>query len=209
MIDNDDAERKARRPEPGRGAAGDIGQEAAEDGAGPVVPEGLERLAELFERSPVALTLADTTLPDQPLVLANAAFLDLTGYARDEVTGRNCRFLQAGLPNDAARAEARQVIAACGQGQIVFRNRRKDGEEFDNLLFLQGLVERGGGTRYFLGSQFPLDRAVTERRIDAHIAHIDTAVARAVESQQTLRAEQRRMFANAAHAVANAWLALR
>lgn len=193
MIDRDEPERKA----PG-------GQHPC-DGA----EAGLARLEELFERSPVALTLADTHRPDAPLVLANSAFLDLTGYARDEVLGRNCRFLQADRPNETARAEAREVIAASAQGQIVFRNRRKDGEAFDNLLFLQALIDRGGGARYFIGSQFLLEKGVTEGRIDGHLAQIDAAVARAVEAQASLRAEQRRMFASAAHAVANAWLALR
>jgi len=182
MIDNDDNERK--RP-------------------------GLERLEELFERSPVALTLADLSAPDVPLVVANSAFLDLTGYGRSEVVGRNCRFLQDDLDNDAARAEVRSVLRVNGQGQVVFRNRRKDGEAFDNLLFLQALIERDGATRYFLGSQFLLEPSTTDRRIDSHLAQIDLAVARAVETQKSLRAEQRRMFANAAHAVANAWLALR
>lgn len=197
MIDNGDSEGKTPRP------VLDAGDHA------PASDAGLERLADLFEKSPVALTLADRSKPDAPLVLVNSAFLDLTGYDRDEVLGRNCRFLQDDLPNDDARAEARAVLEHGGQGQIVFRNRRKDGEPFDNLLFLQGLVERRGGTRFFLGSQFLLDPEVTERRIDAHLAQIDTALARAVESQANLRAEQRRMFANAAHAVANAWLALR
>ena len=32
-------------------------------------------------------------LPDMPIVYASDAFLNLTGYARDEVLGRNCRFL--------------------------------------------------------------------------------------------------------------------
>jgi len=187
MIDKDDPERKAP-PDP---------------------DPGLARLEELFARSPVALTLADTSRQDSPLVIANDAFLDLSGYGRDEVVGHNCRFLQADLPNDEARAEARGVIAEEGQGQIVFRNRRKNGEEFDNLLFLQALLEKQRGARYFIGSQFVLERSVTESRIDRHIAQIDAAVARAVDAQATLRAEQRRMFANAAHAVANAWLALR
>jgi PAS domain S-box-containing protein len=197
MIDNDSNDGKTPRP------VLDAAEGAAASGP------GLERLSELFEKSPVALTLADAAQPDAPLVVVNNAFLDLTGYARDEVIGRNCRFLQADLPNDAPRAEARAVLLNGGQGQIVFHNRRKDGEPFENLLFLQGLVSRRGGTRYFLGSQFLLDPAVTERRIDAHLAEIDTALARAVAAQADLRAEQRRMFANAAHAVANAWLALR
>jgi len=168
----------------------------------------LQRLADMFDRTPVALTLADATQPDMPLVIANSAFLRLSGYEQEEVVGRNCRFLQADLPNEEARAEARACIAEAGQRQIVFRNRRKDGEAFDNLLFLQALVQRNGRARYYLGSQFVLDKSVTERRIDRHLAQIDRAVAEAVETNASLRAEQRRMLANAAHAVANAWLAL-
>lgn len=202
MIDNDEHEGKGTRRDPAAHRADDAATGLSLD------PE-LERLDELFERSPVALTLSDTEQDDMPLVLANSAFLKLTGYQRDEVIGRNCRFLQTDLPNVTARAEAREVIRHAGQGQVVFRNRRKDGEVFDNLLFLQALVDRGGGARYFLGSQFLLDPQVTEGRIDSHIGHIDAAVARAVETQTRLKAEQRRMFANAAHAVANAWLALR
>jgi len=189
MIDNDDRDGKRT----GDGAHGD----------------GLDRLVDLFERSPVALTLADLTEADAPLVIANSAFLDLSGYPRDEVIGRNCRFLQADLPNADARAEARTLIAHGGPGQVVFRNRRKTGETFDNMLFLQALTTRDGRRRYVVGSQFLLDAAVTDRRIDTHLAEIDATLARMVAAQTALRAEQRRMLANAAHAVAAAWLTLR
>jgi PAS domain S-box-containing protein len=171
--------------------------------------DALLRLADMFDRSPVALTLADFRQPDLPLVVANKAFLELSGYGRDEVIGRNCRFLQADLPNDPARAEVRACIAERTNRQVVFHNRRKDGVAFDNLLFLQALVERDGTAAFFLGSQFLLDRGVDERRIERHLAAVDTAVAQAVMTHESLRAEQRRMLANAAHAVATAWLTLR
>ncbi len=32
--------------------------------------------------------------PDCPIIYASDAFCKLTGYARDELVGRNCRFLQ-------------------------------------------------------------------------------------------------------------------
>ena len=169
----------------------------------------LDRLVEIFERSPIALTLADASAPDLPLVIANRAFLDLTGYARDEVLGRNCRFLQGDLDNVLARGEVRDCIALKGSCQVVFRNRRKGGEAFENLVFVQALIQRNGEAAYFLGSQFLLDTSVSELRIDRHLAEIDAAVGQAVAKLEHLRAQQRRMLADAAHAVANAWLSLR
>lgn len=46
-----------------------------------------------FERTRMPIVITDARQPDNPIVLANKAFLDLTGYTSDEVLGRNCRFL--------------------------------------------------------------------------------------------------------------------
>lgn len=43
-------------------------------------------------RMPMLIT--DPRLPDNPIVFVNDAFSKLTGYRRDEILGRNCRFLQ-------------------------------------------------------------------------------------------------------------------
>ncbi|MEL6207545.1 MAG: PAS domain-containing protein [Pseudomonadota bacterium] len=177
------------------------------EGKGPGEAAALERVSAMFERSPVALTLADAYQPDMPLIIANQAFLTLSGYERDEVVGRNCRFLQGRRDNVAARLEIRETITEAGQAQVLLHNVRKNGEPFDNLLFLQALVERDGRARYFIGSQFELTDAVTAERIDRHVTHVDAAVGQVVAAQHHLRAEQRRMFANAAHAVALTWLA--
>lgn len=42
------------------------------------------------------ITIADPNLPDAPIVYVNDAFLRMTGYSHEEVTGNNCRFLQVG-----------------------------------------------------------------------------------------------------------------
>lgn len=47
-------------------------------------------------RMPMIIT--DPKQPDNPIVFANDAFLELTGYDRHEIIGRNCRFLQAQTP---------------------------------------------------------------------------------------------------------------
>jgi PAS domain-containing protein len=43
-----------------------------------------------------AYVLSDPRQPDCPIVHASPEFLALTGYSREEVEGRNCRFLQVG-----------------------------------------------------------------------------------------------------------------
>lgn len=48
-------------------------------------------------------------LPDCPIVFASDAFLELTGYRREEVLGHNCRFLQG---PDTDRAEVERLKAA-------------------------------------------------------------------------------------------------
>ena len=42
----------------------------------------------------MSMIITDPRKPDNPIVFANDSFLRLTGYAREEVIGRNCRFLQ-------------------------------------------------------------------------------------------------------------------
>jgi PAS domain-containing protein len=51
-------------------------------------------LATTVERIQQAFVISDPNLPDCPIVFASDAFLQMTGYSRYEVLGRNCRFLQ-------------------------------------------------------------------------------------------------------------------
>ncbi len=38
--------------------------------------------------------ICDNTLPDQPIIYANDTFEGMTLYSKEEILGRNCRFLQ-------------------------------------------------------------------------------------------------------------------
>ena len=51
-------------------------------------------MATTLERIQQSFVIADPSLPDCPIVFASDGFLDFTGYTREEILGRNCRFLQ-------------------------------------------------------------------------------------------------------------------
>ena len=63
-----------------------------------------------MERTRMPMVITAPRLPDNPIVLANRAFLDETGYSSEEVIGRNCRFLQGPQTDRASVAKVRTAI---------------------------------------------------------------------------------------------------
>ena len=100
-----------------------------------------------------AVTIADVCAPDQPLVFVNDAFCQLTGYARHEVIGRNCRFLQPPALDQGAAALVGQAIRAGQPVSTVLRNERRDGSEFWNALKLMPLTSADGRVTHYVGYQ--------------------------------------------------------
>jgi PAS domain S-box-containing protein len=96
--------------------------------AGGMPPE--ELLAEALELLEVSVSIADARLDDLPLVWVNTAFEQTTGYLAEQVLGRNCRFLQDGLPPQPGLDVLRAALAAQEPAAVVLRNRRADGSDF-------------------------------------------------------------------------------
>jgi PAS domain S-box-containing protein len=107
------------------------------------------------------MVVVDPNKEDHPIVFANQAFLEMTGYAREEVIGRNCRFLQGPETDPATRAQVREAVAARRDIATEILNYRKDGSPFWNALFMSPVYNAAGDLVYFFGSQ--LD--ITRRRI--------------------------------------------
>ena len=69
------------------------------------------------------------------------AFLNLTGYAWDEVRGRNCSFLQGARTDPEAIALLRHAIANKEEARVSLLNYTKNGRLFRNLLALRPVFE--------------------------------------------------------------------
>ncbi len=102
-------------------------------------------------RMPMVIT--DPRQHDNPIVFANDAFCRLTGYARAEILGRNCRFLQGPLTDAGAVHRLRQAIETAASVQVDILNYRKNGEAFWNRLLLGPVPGADGEVAYFFGSQ--------------------------------------------------------
>ena len=113
------------------------------------------------ERTRMPMVATDPTQPDAPIVLANQAFLKLTGYRSDEVIGRNCRFLQGPDTDPADIQQIRDGLAGDADHVAVeLLNYRKDGSTFWNQLNISPVHDERGRVIYYFASQ----KDVTARR---------------------------------------------
>ncbi len=123
------------------------------------------------------IVIADARLPDLPLVYANTAFLQMTGYAEDEVLGRNCRFLQ-GPDTDAGQVGPMQRRMLAGRDvHTVLVNYRRDGSPFWNDLRISPVLDAAGEITHYIGSQLDVTDRVDRERRATYLAHHDPLTA--------------------------------
>ena len=135
-------------------------------------------LARAVHAADNSIVVADLQRPDQPLVFANHGFLELSGYASEDVIGKNCRFLQVpgggtmdddallaaldaqddGQGRSAADTLRRAIEAGESVDGLVIKNYTADGATFWNELYLTP-VDHGDGVTHYVGVQ----NDVTER----------------------------------------------
>ena len=113
------------------------------------------------ERTRMPMVVCDARAPDCPVVLANQAFLELTGYSAEEVLHRNCRFMQGPNTSQATVNELHDRLSRDeNEIEIELLNYRKDGSSFWNQLLISAVRDDEGTLLYYFSSQ----KDVTTRR---------------------------------------------
>ncbi|KAL1298559.1 hypothetical protein HN51_042893 [Arachis hypogaea] len=114
--------------------------------------KGLD-LATTLERIEKNFVITDPRLPDNPIIFASDSFLELTEYSREEILGKNCRFLQGPETDPATVKKIRQAIDNQTEVTVQLINYTKTGKKFWNLFHLQPMRDQKGEVQYFIGVQ--------------------------------------------------------
>jgi PAS domain S-box-containing protein len=132
--------------------------------AGFISREGLQDRGNIFfaavEMTRMPMVVTDPRQPDNPIVFANGAFHDLTGYHEKDTIGRNCRFLQGPQTDRRTVDEVRQALQEERAVAVDILNYKADGTPFWNALFIGPVFDEEGKLLYFFSSQMD----ITERR---------------------------------------------
>ncbi|WP_244031235.1 histidine kinase dimerization/phosphoacceptor domain -containing protein [Methylobacterium sp. J-090] len=129
-------------------------------------------LVSAFAESPTPMVLTEARGSDHAIVWTNAAFLAMTGYAWDEVAGRDCRMLQGPLTDRETVARIRDALAAGRTFEAELVNYRKDGSSFWNGMTLSPVRDAAGTITHYYAAQadmtgkHSLEVAMTHANLD-------------------------------------------
>ncbi|KAI1129363.1 vivid PAS protein VVD [Nemania abortiva] len=112
--------------------------------------------------SSCAIVVCDIEQPDYPVVYANDACAELTGYSQREMLGKNCRFMQA--PGGRVRQSStrryvekdalktmRRAIESNSEVTVEVTNFKKNGERFTNVLTMIPVCWDTPALKYYIG----------------------------------------------------------
>lgn len=148
--------------------------------------EEIRILYRAINSSTNGITVADCRLPDMPLMYVNPAFETMTGYAIDDVVGKNCRFLQGPDSDQPALAVLRKAIRMSEPVNVVLRNYKKDGTLFWNKLELAPVRDAEGNLTHYIGIASDISQEVISRK---QISELNVRLA---ETNDKLRIERDR-----------------
>lgn len=122
---------------------------------------------------PHAILIADAAQPDLPIVYVNNRFEKITGYAEDEILGRNARFLYGNDKEQKSLSDIRRAVKEQREVRALLRNYRKDDSPFWNDLTLTPIRNELGRVVQWSGvMQDVTDREQAERRLSTQVSVI-------------------------------------
>lgn len=122
----------------------------------------------VFERAAEGMFVTDH---EACILQVNPAFTAITGYAPEEVVGRNPRLLASGRHDDAFYRAMWDSLLRSGHWEGEIWNRRKDGGVYPEWLSIKRLDDEGGN---YVAIFSDITRRKEAEAAVLHLAHHDT-----------------------------------
>lgn len=137
--------------------------------------------------------LTDPSKADNPITFASDGFVSVTGYSRNEIIPRNCRFLQGRHTDRSSLRRLRNAIEGREESVELLLNERKSGEPFWNLLYVTPLRDLRGNIVFFLGGQINVSTTIHNQSDVLRILAMseDVEEEHPVQVQETLKPNSR------------------
>ncbi|TRW96092.1 EAL domain-containing protein [Candidatus Methylobacter oryzae] len=134
------------------------------------VEEKLQLAARVFThaREGIMITTADGTIVD-----VNDTFSAITGYAREEVLGRNPRLFSSGLQSREFYTALWDDLIENGYWYGEIWNRRKNGEVYALMLTISAVCDAHNNTQHYVALFSDITSLKEHEKQLEHIAHYD------------------------------------
>ena len=129
-----------------------------------ITGQGMPLMRELVGGLAEVFCLADPSVKDCPIIYASEEFYRTSRYSRDDVLGRNCRFLQGPKTSRTAINRIGTAVKSGQESCETLLNYRRDGTPFMNLLLTAPLYDNRGSVRYFIGAQIDVSGLIEDGR---------------------------------------------
>ncbi|WP_209381901.1 PAS domain-containing protein [Pararoseomonas baculiformis] len=116
--------------------------------------------AEAVRATRMPMVVTDPSLPGNPIVFANGAFLALSGYGMAEVLGQGPYFMNGPETDPANAVRLREALEQDRDEVVETVQYRKDGSRFVASLFISAFKDEGGRTAHQFLSYLDVTRRV-------------------------------------------------
>ena len=130
--------------------------------------EEMRKLSTAVAQSPASVILTD---PWGRIEYVNPKFTQITGYASEEVMGRNPSLMKSGETSEEEYRQLWETITAGGEWRGEFHNRRKDGSLFWESAAISAIRNEFGAISHFLA----VKEDISERKAyEEQLRHLAT-----------------------------------
>lgn len=162
--------------------------------------EELSKLAQAVEQSPESIVI--TNLKTE-IEYVNEAFIQTSGYTRQEVLGKNPRFLKSGNTPPENYTNMWNCLSRGQTWKGELFNRKKNGDEFIEFAIITPLRQADGTFSHYVAVKEDItSKKQIAEELDNHRHHLETLVA-----TRTKQLEEARVSAEVANKAKSTFLA--